>query len=98
MRPIYRVIKHTLYEKCDVKRNYYTVEKQIIFMGFKWWKSLKETHYGIGDYGMGGGLKSPISFKTESDAIYAIKKLENGSIPEGWISEVSSVLDFNKDR
>ena len=98
MRPIYRVIKHTLYEKCDVKRNYYTVEKQIIFMGFKWWKSLKETHYGMGDYGMGGGLKSPISFNTESDAIYAIKKLENGSIPEGWISEVSSVLDFNKDR
>jgi hypothetical protein len=47
---------------------------------------------------MGGGLKSPISFKTESDAIYAIKKLENGSIPEGWVSEVSSVLDFNKDR
>jgi hypothetical protein len=98
MRPIYRVIKHTLYEKCDVKRNYYTVEKQIIFMGFKWWKSLKETHYGIGDYGMEGSLKSPISFNTESDAIYAIKKLENGSIPEGWISEVSSVLDFNKDR
>jgi len=98
MRPIYRVMKHTLYEKCDVKRNYYTVEKQIIFMGFKWWKSLKETHYGMGDYGMGGGLKSPISFNTESDAIYAIKKLENGSIPEGWVSEVSSVLDFNKDR
>lgn len=96
MRPIYRVMKHTLYEKCDVKRNYYTVEKQISFMGFKWWKSLKETHYGMGDYGMGGGLKSPISFNTESDAIYAIKKLENGSIPEGWISEVSSVLDFNK--
>jgi hypothetical protein len=97
MRPIYRVIKHTLYEKCDVKRNYYTVEKQISFMGFKWWKSLKETHYGMGDYGM-GGLKLSISFKTESDAIYAIKKLENGSIPEGWVSEVSSVLDFNKDR
>lgn len=91
MKPIYRVMKHTLYEMCDVKRNYYTVEKQIIFMGFKWWKSLKETHYG-----MGGSLKSPISFKTESDAIYAIKKLENGSIPDGWISEVSSVLDFNK--
>jgi len=98
MKPIYRVVKHTLYEKCDVKRNYYTVEKHISFMGFKWWKSLKETHYGMGDYGMEGGLKSPISFNTESDAIYAIKKLENGSIPEGWISEVSSVLDFNKDR
>ena len=91
MKPIYRVMKHTLYEKCDVKRNYYTVEKQIIFMGFKWWKPLKETQYGWGD-----SLKSPISFKTESDAIYAIKKLENGSIPDGWISEVSSVLDFNK--
>lgn len=83
-------MKHTLYEKCDVKRNYYTVQKQISFMGLKWWRDLKETQY------WGDSLKSPISFKTESEAIYAIKKLENGSIPDGWVSEVSSVLDFNK--
>ena len=91
MKPIYRVMKHTLYEQCDVKRDYYTVEKQMRFMGVKWWRPLKETMFAWGD-----SLKAPISFKTESDAIYAIKKLENGNIADGWKSEVSTVLDFNK--
>lgn len=84
-------MKHTLYEKCDEKSNYYTVEKQITFMGFKWWKSIKETQYGWGN-----SQDVPIKFYTESEAIYAIKKLENGNSPDGWVSEVSSVLDFNK--
>ena len=84
-------MKHTYYKKCDEQRTYYSVEKQISFMGFKWWKSIKETQYGWGD-----SYDAHISFNTESEAIYAIKKLESGSIPDGWVSEVSSVLDFNK--
>jgi hypothetical protein len=37
-----------------------------------------------------------IKFDTESEAIYAIKKLENGNLTQGWTEEISSVLDFNK--
>jgi hypothetical protein len=46
---------------------------------------------------MGDCNRIPISFSTESDAIYAIKKLENGNIPNGWREEVTTVLDFNKE-
>jgi hypothetical protein len=37
-----------------------------------------------------------ISFKTEAEAVFAIKKLEMGNKPNGWRKEVSVVLDFNK--
>ena len=46
--------------------------------------------------GMGDCYKVNIKFETESDAIYGIKKLQNGNIPDGWVEEVSTVLDFNK--
>jgi hypothetical protein len=45
---------------------------------------------------MGECGKCAITFKTESDAIFAIKKLERGNIPDGWREEVATVLDFNK--
>ena len=94
MRPIYRVVKHTYYEKCDVKREYFTIQKQVKFLIWTIWSSIKETDCG---WGWGDCNRNPISFSTESDAIYAIKKLENGNIPDGWVSEVSTVLDFNKE-
>ena len=91
MKPIYRIVKHTYYEKCDVNQEYYTVEKQVKFLFWNIWRTIKELNCGMGDC-----TKDAIQFKTESDAIYAIKKLENGNIADGWISEVSTVLDFNK--
>ena len=91
MKPIYRVIKHTKYEKCEFKQEYFTIQKQFKFLWFKIWKSMKETQMGW-EY----NLKQDMSFKTENDAIYAIKKLQNGSVPDGWVSAVSTVLDFNK--
>ena len=92
MRPIYRVVKHTYYEKCDVTKEYFNIQKQVKFLKWKWWEPIKQEDCFMGDCN-----RIPISFSTESDAIYAIKKLENGNIPDGWVSEVSTVLDFNKE-
>lgn len=90
--PLYRIIKHTYYEKCDVKKEYYTIEKKWNIWRFSWWEKIKETVCGWGDC-----HRESITFTTESEAIYAIKKLENGNIPDGWVEEVSKVLDFNRE-
>ena len=89
--PIYRIIKHTYYEQCDVKREEFTIQVKKKFLWWERWSSIKELICGGGDC-----YNNPISFKTESDAIYAIKKLENGNIPDGWREEISTVLDFNR--
>ena len=47
---------------------------------------------------MGDCYKVNIKFETESDAIYAIKKLQNGGIADGWVKEVSVTLDFNRSE
>ena len=91
MKPIYRVVKHTKYERCEIKKEYFTIQKQFKFLGLKWWKTFKAHHMGW-EY----NFKENMTFDTESDAIYAIKKLENGSIADGWVSQVSTVLDFNR--
>jgi hypothetical protein len=91
MKPIYRVVKHTRYEKCDVKREYFTIQKQVKFLMWTFWRDITETNCGMGDCG-----KCPITFKTESDAIFAIKKLEMGNIADGWTENVTKVLDFNR--
>ena len=88
--PKYRVIKNTYYEKCDIKSTYFTVQYQWKFLWWTFWFNLDEMNCGAADC-----YKDPIRFETESDAIYAIKKLQNGNIPEGWVKEVSSTLDFN---
>jgi hypothetical protein len=89
--PIYRVIKHTYYEQCDIKREYFTIEKQYKIWKWIWWEKIKETICG-----MGHCYRSSIKFNNESDAIFAIKKLENGNIADGWREEISTILDFNK--
>lgn len=91
MKPIYRIVKHTYYKKCDEMESYYTVEERAKFLWFKWWSSISETECGTYECG-----KTPITFKTESDALQAINKIENGNIVDGWISEVATVIDFNK--
>lgn len=91
MKPKYRVIKHSYYEKCNFEKEYFTVQKEVKFLGIKMWKDIKEEIVGYGEF-----YKIPMKFDTESDAIYAIKKLENGALPEGWKTEITSVLDFNR--
>lgn len=89
--PIYRVIKNTYYEQCDIKRTYYSVQKERKFLWWTFWSTLKETNCGMGDC-----YKVDIKFETESHAIHAIKNLQQGMLADGWVEEVSVVIDFNK--
>jgi hypothetical protein len=91
MKPIYRVIKNIYYEQCDIKRTYYSVQKQWKFLWWTFWFTLKETNCGMGDC-----YKVDIKFETESHAIHAIKNLQQGMLADGWVEEVSVVIDFNK--
>ena len=93
MKPIYRVIKHKLYEKCNLKNEYFTIQKQVNNLSFKWWITVKATisHHEHDS-------TETLTFNSEAEAIKAINNLQNGSIPEGWVSEVSTVIDFNKEK
>lgn len=90
--PIYRVVKHTYYERCDKKNEQYTIQvkKKFLFFWEKWF-TIKERICGMGEC-----ISTPIKFHTESEAIFAIKNLEQGMIADGWVGEVSTVIDFNK--
>jgi hypothetical protein len=91
MKPIYRTVKHTYYEECNVEGEHYTVQRYKKFLWWKYWSTLTKTDCSWADC-----HKVDIKFDTESEAIYAIKKLENGNLAQGWTEEISSVLDFNK--
>lgn len=91
--PLFRVIKHTYFERCDIKTEQYTIQvkKKFLFFWERWY-TIKEMVCGIGDC-----YKTAIVFKSESEAIYAIKNLQNGYLADGWTGEISTVLDFNKN-
>lgn len=90
--PLFRTVKHTYYERCDVKREQYTIQvkKKFLFFWERWY-TIKEMVCMMGDC-----YKTAITFQSESEAIYAIKNLQNGYLADGWTGEVSTVLDFNK--
>ena len=92
--PLFRIIKHTYYEKCDVEKEHYTIQvkKKFLFFWERWY-TIKETVCGWGDC-----EKREIIFKTESEAIFAIKNLQNGYLSEGYKREVSTILDFNHEN
>ena len=47
--PIYRIIKNTYYEKCEVKSEYYTVEYQKPFLFFlETMGDIKRNCHGVG--------------------------------------------------
>lgn len=93
LRQKYRVIKHTYYEKCGDKSEKFSIEYyKRTWFGYRW-TPVKELFVGWGDY-----RNETIMFNTESDAIFAIKKLEMGNIPDGWAKEVSSELDFSREE
>lgn len=93
LRQRYRVIKHTYYEKCNVKSEKFSIEYfKRTWYGYRW-TSVKELFVGWGDY-----RNETIMFNTESEAVFAIKKLEMGNIPDGWKREVTCELDFDKKK
>lgn len=90
--PLFRTVKHTYYERCDIKKEQYTIQvkKKFLFFWERWF-TIKEMVCGWGDC-----HTTAIVFTSESEAIYAIKNLQNGYLADGWTGEVSTVLDFNK--
>ena len=91
LRNKYRVVKSTYFEKCDVKREVYTIEYyKRTWYGYRW-TSIKELVVGWGDIS-----KESIKFNTEAEAVFAVKKLEMGNLPDGWRKEVACELDFSK--
>lgn len=90
----YKIIKNTLYEKCEAKKEVYTIKYRFKFLFWYFWATLKEVNYS----GWGDAYKATVEFKSESDAIFYIKKLRNSNITEGWLQEVASVLDFDKNE
>lgn len=80
----YRVVKNTYFEKCDIKSEKYTIEYyKRTWFGYRW-TSIKELVMGFGEY-----RKEKMEFNSESEAIFAIKMLQMGNLPDGWKKEVS---------
>ena len=87
MKKIYRVVKHTYYEKGDKKKSHYSVQYQTKFL---WWKqstTITEIECNQGDC-----FNNPIVFHTELEAINMIKNLQQGNKIQGWDEEVT--LEF----
>lgn len=85
-------MKHTYYERCDIKKEQYTIQvKKKFFFFWQRWHTIKEMVCGWGDC-----RQVAIKFPTESEALFAIKNLEQGMLADGWVGEVSTVIDFNK--
>jgi hypothetical protein len=89
MKKIYRVVKHTYYEKGDKKKSHYSVQYQKKFLWWKLWSNITETECCEGEC-----YNNPIVFHTESDAIYMIKNLQQGNKIQGWDEEVTTVLEL----
>ena len=89
MKKIYRVIKHTYYEKGKEKKNHYTIQLQSKFLWFKLWNNIEETVCHKEEC-----QTTPLVFDNESDAITMINNLQHGNKIEGWDKEVTTVLEF----
>ena len=89
MKKIYRVVKHTYYEKGDKKKSHYSVQYQTKFMWWKVWSDITETECHQGDC-----QTISLVFETESEAINLIKNLQHGGKIEGWDKEVTTVLEL----
>ena len=90
MKKIYRVVKHTYYEKGEKKKSHYSVQYQTKFLWWKLWSTITETFLDK----EGGSYNNPIVFHTESEAITMIKNLQRGNKIEGWDEEVTTVLEL----
>lgn len=89
MKKIYRVVKHTYYEKGSEKKCHYSVQYQSKFLWWKLWTTIRETICHQGDC-----ETIQLVLSSESDAINMIKNLQHGNKIEGWDKEVITVLEF----
>lgn len=92
MKRIYRIVKHTYYEKGEKLRDHYTIQYQSKFLWWKLWDSIMDIECHGGDC-----QTYPLTFDTEIEAINMINNLQNGCRINGWDKEVIKVLEFPKD-
>jgi len=90
MKSVYRIIKHTFYENCELKLQYFTVQYETKFLWWKMWKTLKRLECSGEDC-----HQVVIQYDSQSDAINAIDKLYKGNIIDGWTEEVLYVFNFD---
>lgn len=89
MDKVYRVVKHTYYEKSEKKTEHYTIQRQMKFLWWRTWDSIMKTECYKEDC-----QTVPLTFNNESEAISMINNLQNGHKLEGWDKEVTTVLEF----
>jgi len=87
MKKIYRVVKHTYYEKGDKKKSHYSVQYQTKFLWCKLWSTITETECYEGEC-----YNNPIVFHTELEAITMINNLQRGNKVEGWDEKVIKII------
>lgn len=88
-KKIYRVVKHTYYEKGEIKKEHYTIQKQTKFLWWKLWDNITDTECDREDC-----QSYPLTFDTEIDATKMINNLQNGYKLRGWDKEVTTILEF----
>jgi len=87
MKKIYRVVKHTHYEKGEINKEHYTVQCQSNFLWWKLWGNITEMECYNGDC-----ENYPITFNTETEATNMIINLQNGNKLTGWEKEIITVV------
>jgi len=92
MKKIYRVVKHTHYEKGEINKEHYTIQCQSKFLWWRLWDNITDIECGKEDCGT-----YPLTFNTETDAINLITNLQKGYKLKGWNKEVIKVLEFPID-
>jgi hypothetical protein len=91
MKKMYRIVKHTYYEKGEEKKDHYTIQYQSKFLWWKLWNTITETECEKEDC-----HNVPLTFSNELDATTVITNLQNGNKLNGWNKEVITVLEFPK--
>ena len=93
MKKIYRVVKHTYYEKGEINKEHYTVQYQTKFLWWKLWDNITDIECHDGDC-----ETYPLTFNTEIEATVMISNLQNGYKLRGWDKEITKVLEFPNIR
>jgi hypothetical protein len=91
MKKIYRIVKHTYYDKGTEKKHHYTIQYQSKFLWRKLWDNIMDTECDKEEC-----QSYPLTFSTELDATTMINNLQNGYKLKGWNKEVTKVVEFPK--
>jgi len=91
MKKIYRIVKHTYYDKGTEKKHHYTIQYQSKFLWWKLWDTITDTECEKEDC-----HNVPLTFDNESEATTVITNLQNGNKLNGWNKEVTKVVEFPK--